>query len=128
MVRFHHLSDRSYQRRACFYLFSCEKLSRKVKNNGFREESKLLNLELEFFISQEISASNLFKEKLNFDHVQMNNPDWKYKGFFMRYQEIHLKEEFYEKLKCPRTAITEWDPVSLIVDSKLSQVGNTSCK
>ena len=58
----------------------------------------------------------------------MNNPDWKYKGFFMRYQEIHLKEEFYEKLKCPRTAITEWDPVSLIVESKLSQVGNTSCK
>ena len=58
----------------------------------------------------------------------MNNPDWKYKGFFMRYQEIHLNEEFYEKLKCPRTAITEWDPVSLIVESKLSQVGNTSCE
>ena len=99
-----------------------------MKNNGFCEDLKFVNLELEFFIAQEISASNLFKEKLNFDHVQMNNPDWKYKGFFMRYQEIHLKEEFYEKLKCPRTAITEWDPVSLIVESKLSQVGNTSCK
>ena len=58
----------------------------------------------------------------------MNIPDWKYKGFFMRYQEIHLKEAFYEKLKCPRTAITDWNPVSLIIESKLSQVGNTSCE
>ena len=46
----------------------------------------------------------------------------------MRYQEIHLKEAFYEKLKCPRTAITDWNPVSLIIESKLSQVGNTSCE
>ena len=75
----------------------------------------------------EIAASNLFKEKLGFDHVKKErDEEWKNKGFFMRYQEIELNHNFYELLQCPRTKTGEWDKIGLSIQSSLSQVGKSS--
>lgn len=74
----------------------------------------------------EISVTNLFRQKLGIDHVDMQKPEWKNKVFFMRYQEINLDADFYDLLTCPRSGSGDYETVSLTVESKLAQVGGTS--
>ena len=75
----------------------------------------------------EISATNLFRTRLGIDHVNMSRPEWSNLVFFMRYQEITLKPEFYELLNCPRSmGNDDYTPVSLSIESGLSYVGKSS--
>jgi acyl-CoA thioesterase FadM len=75
----------------------------------------------------EIAASNLFTEKMGFDHVKKErSEEWKNKGFFMRYQEIELNDKFYELLQCPRTQNSNSEKVGLTVHSSLHHVGKSS--